>query len=300
MNSSNDTSPISDLVFLERFVLMPIYILWNLFYMIILYIYLRYSKEFPNFYYILVKGLAVSDILQMITIIYNGMYGHIDHSYLNDIGWQITDIFFNTVQLSSNFASYALHLSLTVNRAVAIIAFQSYKQIFTKRKTVVLTCVCFLFGFINFAPSLVIKIIHFKPYEKFWFFDDIYPYSSMDKIYLQFTSVTMVVISSFACCFSRFNLKRSPITNSLYKMEFKMFIQNIFMSIMLIIQFVLLFVQTEDTPAVALRFAYFSCCGMNSIIGLAMNTILRNLVKVELKKIGICCKFNDVVPIVTK
>lgn len=272
---------------LDQFVIIPFYIGYCIFYCFTFFVYIKYSKLFSNPYYELIKGLAVADILQIVQIIYSSMYGiYINPNFVDTEPGQIVDLLLTVVQYSGTYSAYAFHMSITINRFVAVIFFQRYKQIYTKRNTIILFAFCITLGFVAFSPDLIMKFIHFEPYVRYWFYSSPHPFQYIDAVFSRITTVTLVALSSFACCVSWFKLKRMAVGNrASYKMEIKMLIQSIFISFMLIVKDFVFSFGGHFLPVSFSRFLYFASCATNPIVILIMDNSMAKFFKTQIGKI---------------
>lgn len=295
----NNTVPIvSSLVLVERYICIPLYIFMTIFYIFFLIMMLHNSKKLSNSYYTILKGLAIADIGQMIIIVYNNFCSNLNLKfYLDCVSCQWLDFFLVTMQNILQYASYAIHLNILLNRLVAIFMFSKYKQLFTIRRANYLNMICFLFGFFAFSPTLILKLYHFQPYIKFWTFDDFYPYIAVDKVLGSITITTLTISSVFAGVYSWMKLKKTIVNRSSYKMEIKMLIQTIFMTSILIVGSIIVYTDLQGIPPLAGKFVFFMFNGMNPFIYLAMDKTIRKLCRNQLAMCFFCCRSNIVVPV---
>lgn len=285
----NNTTVTFTLIVIETYILIPFYFFWSCTYILLFLFYAFHPQDLSSPYYIIVKGLALCDVLQLLSITYNSLYEHTNYTYLSYLFGEILDMVFVTLQFSSEFSSYAFHLSLSINRFVAIVYFHRYKQIFNQKVTYSLVLLCFGFGFLTFCPTVMLKLFHFYPYHKFWFFQGIYPYDIMDKIFSRTTSILITFISCFACVYSFFKLAKIVNHRTLYKLEIKMLIQSILMSLILVIEDLAFYLQEDNIPSVMTRFSYFIYAGVNPVIILSMDKNVRKHLLIQLKRCYTVC-----------
>lgn len=276
---------LTDSILVKRFLIIPFYSVMSLLYIFVFILYLRNSKELSNSYYAILKGLAVADIVQMLTTIYNTIYANLGSpSITNCLYCHWFDYFVVSFKNICVCSDYALHLNIMANRLVAIMMFNSYKRIFTKRRTIYLNIVCYLFGFAAFGPTLFLKLYHFQPYKKFWPLDEMYSWTDADLIISSFTAIILTLSSLFACIYSWIKLKKNIANRSSYKMEIKMLIQSVLMSLILVVGELISYVPVngEGVPPLAGDLIYFMFNAANPVIVLTMDKTVRQLFRKQL------------------